>query len=172
MAADVSRLCFDDRIEELLDAAGAESLLVVETETRLMIGREVGVVGVEGEADLRVVELRHLIERDHAGPVERARRAVDREGAVAGLADWHQAGTEEADISGDVGIDEVLGRRLVEAERVEKLAPVSRRVDTQEGFRSRVAIAKSGEGEGDDLARRGDARGVGADVGEHRAVAG
>ena len=66
-----------DRVEELLDAAGAEILLVVEPEAGLMIGRDIGVVGVEGEADRRVVELRQLIERDHAGPVEGARSAVD-----------------------------------------------------------------------------------------------
>ena len=118
------------------------------------------------------MELRHLVERDHAGPVERARRAVDGEGSVARLAHRDEAGAEEADISGDVGIDEVLGRRLVEAQSVEKLAPVSRRVDAQEGFRGGVAIAKSGEGEGDDLARPGDAGGVLADVGQHRTVAG
>ena len=77
---------------------------------------------------------------------------------VAGLSHRHEAGVEEADISGDIRIDEVLGRRLVEAERVEKLAPVSRRVDAQECFDGRIAIAKSGEREGDDLPWLGDAR--------------
>ena len=72
-----------DRIEELLDPAGAEILFPVLAETGLVIVREIGVVGVKGEAGLRIVQLGPLFERDRAGPVEVARRAIDRDEAVA-----------------------------------------------------------------------------------------
>ena len=66
-----------DRVEELLDTARAEILFPVLPEAGLVIGGEIGVVGVKGEPGFRVVQLRPLIERDCAGPVEGARRAVD-----------------------------------------------------------------------------------------------
>jgi hypothetical protein len=49
----------------------------------LMVVRDVGVVGVECEADFRVVQLRQLLERDHAGPIEGAGRAVGGRQPVA-----------------------------------------------------------------------------------------
>ena len=61
-----------DRIEELLDAAGAEILFPVLPEAGLVIVGEIGVVGVKGEPGFRVVQLRPLIERDRASPVEGA----------------------------------------------------------------------------------------------------
>ena len=72
-----------DRVEELLNAARAEILLPVAPEFRLGVDRDVGVVGVESEADFRVVQLGQLIERDRADPVEGAGRAVDGRQSVA-----------------------------------------------------------------------------------------
>ena len=100
-----------------------------------MIVGEIGVVSVKGEPGFRVVQLRPLIERDHASPVEGARRAIDRSGTVAGLSQGDQAGVQEADVAAAVGKDQVLGRCLIEAERVEKFGPVSRGIDPHEGLR-------------------------------------
>ena len=72
-----------DRVEELLNTAGAEILFPVLPETGLVIVGEIGVVGVKGEPGFRIVQLRPLIERDCASPVEGARRAIDGSGTVA-----------------------------------------------------------------------------------------
>ena len=94
----------------------------------LPVRPDIGVVGVEGESDRRVVQLRPLFERDGPDPVGRARRAVGRREAVAGFAQGNEARADEADVAGNVGIDEVLGRRLIEPQRGEELVPIVRGV--------------------------------------------
>ena len=161
-----------DRVEELLNAARAEILLPVAPKCGFGVDRDIGVVGVEREADFRVVQLGQLIERDRADPVEGAGRAVCGGQSVAGLAHGNEAGTEEADVAGDIGIDDILRRGLVEFQSVEELAPVARRIEAHHRLRGRVVVAKAGKGEGDRLSGLGDAREIRADVGEHRTVPG
>jgi len=67
-----------------------------------------------------------LFERDRSGPVEGARGAVDRGETVAGFAHRNATGVQEADVAADIRIDEVLSWRLIEAQRIEKFAPVPR----------------------------------------------
>ena len=127
------------RVEELLDPSGAEILFLVLAETRHVIVREIGVVGVKGETGIRIVQLGPLFERDRASPVEVGRRALDRDESKSGPSQRDQARIQEADVSVDIGKDEVLGRCLIEAQRIKKFAPVSRGIDLHEGFARRVA---------------------------------
>ena len=52
-------------------------------EAGVVIIREIGIVGVEGEARFRIVQPGPLFERDRPGPVEGARGAVYRTGTIA-----------------------------------------------------------------------------------------
>ena len=128
-------------VEELLDAAGAEGLFPIAAVFGRLVGADDRVVGVEDEPGGGIVELRRLVEGHHAGPVERARCAVDRGEPVARLAGRQQAGADEADVAVDVGVGEILGRRLIGLKRVEELVPVARDVGAHQRFGGRVAVA-------------------------------
>ena len=161
-----------DRIEELLDALGAKTLVPVLPEGRLVVVGDVGVVGVEGEAGVGIVDLRQLFEGDGSDPIKRPRGAVDRREAVAGLAQRHEPRAEEPDVAGHIGEDDVLRGRDDQAERREKIVPVPGGVDADHPVERRVVIGKAGEGQRDRLAGPGDAGQIVADVGQHGAVAG
>ena len=58
-----------DRVEELLNAARAEILLPVAPKFRLGVDRDVGVVGVESEADIRNIKInRQLLDQINLDP--------------------------------------------------------------------------------------------------------
>ena len=91
--------------------------------------------------------------------------------AVAGFAHRHEAGAEEADVAGDIGIDEILRRRLIDLQSVEELAPVARRVEAHQRLRRSCRWSpRPVKASAIDLAGLGDAREILADVGEHRPV--
>ena len=128
------------------------------------------VVGVEDETGVGVVALRRSARRGRrrsSRPRPRRRRRARRHRPTCASA---EAGAEEADVAVDVGVDEVLGRRLVELERVEEFVPVARDVDAHQGFGGRVPVAQAGEGEGDRLARTRQRGEIAVGVGDDRAV--
>ena len=157
---------FVDGVEELLDPAGPEGLLAVLPETRLVILREIGVVGVKGEAGSGLCSWGHC--SNGIAPVQ-SKSAEEPSTGTRPSPDFRKGtrpGFRKPMSPRDVGKDKVLGRRLKEPERVEKFAPASRGIDPHHRFGRRVAIAKSGKGEGDRLSRPGEIRQVRVDVRE------
>ncbi len=127
-------------------------------------------MALNDESGRRIVQLRPLLEG--IVPIQSvcARRAVGGRQPVARFAQRHEAGADEADVAGDIGVDQVLRRRLIEAQRREKLVPVTRRVDAQEALGGRVLTAEAGIGERHRLARPRERGEIRVDVGENRPV--
>ena len=125
-----------DRVEELLDAAGAETLFPVLPEGRLVVVGDDGVVGVEGEAGVRDCGACGSWSNGTV-PIQSRRPEAPSTGASPSpdLRSGSEAGAEEADVAVDVGVDDVLRRRLLEPQRVEELVPVLRRVDAHAALR-------------------------------------
>ena len=157
-------------IQQLLDAPRAPRLLPVAAEGRLLGDGRDGVVGVEQKARRRVQRLRLLLEGQETCPIKLARGAVDRRQPVARLAHGHEAGALEADVAVDIGVDDVLRRRLEQTQRRQKLVPVPRLVEPDDRFEARVLVAKSREGERHDLALPGDCAHAGVYIGQDGSV--
>ncbi|MCY1288712.1 hypothetical protein D9M70_377670 [compost metagenome] len=104
----------------------------------------------------RVVALRQRLERDKAGPViagipaRRGRQALQ---VVVGAAQRHPARREEADIAVDIGVDDVLLRRVEVAQRGGEAGPVARLVHPHAGLEGAVVRTQRGPLERDHVLR-------------------
>src|SRR5262249_38243270 len=78
--------------------------------------------------------MRHFLKRDEAGPVAFVSRSVVRHTSVRVFSDWDPARAVVTDVARRVGISEVLRWSPVTAERGNKLVPITRVIDCQEGF--------------------------------------
>ena len=161
------------RIEQLLDAVGAVRRRPVRADEVRIARRCDAVVGGDDGAAGRVEAARQLLERNGARPIvfllpaRRRRHALQ---VVGGAAHRHAAGGDEADVAVDVGVDDVLLRRMEIARRGEEAVPFARAREFQRRLHAAVVLGERGPREGDDVAARRVVLRRFRDVGDHRAV--
>ncbi len=131
-------------LEHLRDAGRAVGLGPRQAEGIRLRGHD-AVVGGHHESCRRVERKREVLERDHPGPVVRA-RAGDREQSVRSRPHGNRSGGGVADVALDVGVDEVLRRRPQEPRALEELGPVARGGDGEERLRGAIARVEARPG--------------------------
>ena len=89
-------------------------------------------ISSDDQARRRIVKVRQFIERYVAGPFAIVRRAVIRNTAVAGLANWNAASAVISNVAIDISIDKILRWAAVAAQSCGELAPIFRAINFKE----------------------------------------